>query len=98
MKEDLLLEYRDKLSAAGDSDGTEFFLKDFLDETKLADIIAGMTDYERTLTKAGYQFLEDYYGLDRVVSIVQKEWLDFPFDYKESPVEYLKMKKGFTLD
>lgn len=99
MNDQVRQKYLNKLlGVSSRNENPDYFLADFLDEKKLVQFIISTVDHQMTFTKDGFNFLEEYYGLDQVINIVLKDYPDYPFDEGLFPREALLVKKEFALD
>lgn len=74
------------------------YVNDFVDKQKLLDFIWELESGESTLTKIGYTFLEEYYGLNELAKMILQDNPNFPEKTEKEVLEWLKVKKGYTID
>jgi len=86
------------LGARNSKKKTNYYIDDFLDEKELIEFIVSTHDHESTFTKDGFEFIEQYYGLDRVIEMVLYDYPEYPFDEGVSPKEALLVKKQYAID
>lgn len=67
-----------------------YFADDFLDQGKLVKFIEEYQDGEAYLTKEGYRFLLEYYGIEELASILSKLKPEFPYGDKETVLEWFE--------
>lgn len=77
---------------------SDYYTKDFIDQSQLIDFIVSTHDHEAVFTKKGFEFIEEYYGLDKVIEMIIDQYPDYPFDPGITPLEALANKKEFALD
>jgi hypothetical protein len=70
----------------------DFFVADFLDKSVFLNFLKNLCDHEKTFTKTGLKFLEEYYGIDEVVKMLQEDDPSFPYDDSHSVKDYLYIK------
>lgn len=91
--------YRGKLLGVGTRSDDNYFLDDFLKADFLVQFIVNTYDHETTFTKDGFDFLEEYYGLDNIIEMVLKEYPDYPFEHGVlSPKQALLYKKEYSIN
>ncbi|MBT4210075.1 MAG: hypothetical protein HOE19_04150 [Candidatus Komeilibacteria bacterium] len=76
----------------------ESYVADFLDKKKLLDFIWELESGESTLTKTGYTFLEEYYGLDELAKMILQENPNFPEKTEKGILTWLKVKNQYAID
>lgn len=74
------------------------YVDDFLDHNKLLDFLYELESGESTLTKTGFNFLEQYYSLDDIAEMLLSKDPDYPFSTREDTVEWLKVKNQHAID
>lgn len=100
MKEEIIEKFKDKkLGIIGFKEDSGFYLEDFLDRELLMDFIMEMIDHQTDLTKEGYNFLEEYYGIDNLAKMIEEEYPDFSkkFHIGESTLAWLKTKGEYAV-
>lgn len=75
-----------------------YFVEDFIDQNQTVRFISDLVDHETTFTKSGFKFLEEYYGIDEIVNLLQEEEPDFPYDVKMGVKEYLYDCYKYAID
>ena len=77
-----------------------YFVEEFLNKKQLVRFLSDLVDHETTITKSGFKFLEEYYGIDYIVDLLKREEPDFPYDDSKrvTPKEYLYMKAEYAID
>lgn len=89
MKNTIIKKYQSKILAYYHSDNIAKFnnsarmnlqSKDLSNMVQLINFFDGLADREASITKSGFGFLEEYYGLDRLASILKKANPRFPYD------------------
>lgn len=76
----------------------DYYIDDFVKPDELIEFIVSTYDHESSFTKLGFEFIENYYGLDKVISLVLAKYPDYPFDKGVTPKEALLVKKEFAID
>jgi len=74
------------------------YIEDFIEHEKLIGFLHELVDYETALTKSGFKFLEEYYGLDKIAEILLKENPNYPYDNKEEIIDWLKVRGEYAID
>ncbi len=79
--------------------GGDYYVKDFLDQEMLMYFICELVSHDTDLTKLGYQFLEEYYGLENLANTIDKEYPNFSNsqDIGQTTLEWLKTKGEFAV-
>lgn len=92
--------YKDKLLGVCNykKDDGDFFVGDFQDIKTLVSFLYELETGECSLTKSGYNFLVEYYGLDGVASILLSEDSEYPYDNRGDTIEWLKVKGEYSID
>ena len=104
MDKDLIKKYEGKvlgIEAAANALKPQYYIKDFLNEDSFVGFILDLPDHDSDLTKYGYQFLLEYYGLEKVAQMIEKEMPDFLKNFnlgEESIVDWLKVKGEFAIE
>jgi len=90
--------YEGKLLGIVDYDRNQrHYVEDFIDKKKLLKFLFGLYDYETTFTKSGFKFLEEYYGIDEVVKMMEEDEPGFSKGDRCTPKEYLYMKAQYAV-
>jgi len=101
MKKELLAKYRNKKLAYYHSEHiaklnnmakTYFQINDFLNKKKLINFFDNLADSEASITKSGFLFLEEYYGIEELIKILKNANPNFPYD------KNVKNLKGWLLE
>ena len=74
------------------------YVVDFVNKKKLFDFIWELESGESTLTKAGYVFLEKYYGLENLAKMILQENPKFPYSTVKEILEWLKVKNDYAIE
>ena len=98
-KEDTIKNFEGKILGVCNykKDG-QSYVDDFVDKKKLLDFIWELESGESTLTKTGYVFLEEYYGLSELAKMILQENPNFPEKTEEEIVGWLKVKNQHAIN
>ncbi len=96
---DILSKYKGQLCGSRNSNiKPNYYVDDFVNPDELIEFIISTYDHESSFTKIGFDFIERYYGLDKVIEMVLSKYPNYPFDDGVTPKEALLVKKEFALD
>src|SRR3989338_10813403 len=76
----------------------DYYIDDFVKPDELIEFIISTYDHESSFTKLGFEFIENYYGLESVIEMVLRKYPKYPFDNRVTPKEALLVKKEFVID
>lgn len=97
--QEIINKYQGKLMGSRNSEiKPNYYVEDFINAEELIEFIVSTYDHESSFTKTGFEFIENYYGLERVLEMVLAKYSDYPFDKGITPKEALLVKKEFALD
>lgn len=98
-EQDIVKKYENKLLGTCDykKDGN-FYLQNFQDKKQLVDFLYGLEEHENSLTKSGFRFLQEYYGLDAIAEMLLKENPKYPYDNKKEIIEWLNTKNEYAIE
>ncbi len=98
-KEDIIKFFEGKILGVCNykKDG-QSYVADFVDKKKLLDFIWELESGESTLTKTGYAFFEEYYGLDELAKIILQENPNFPEKTEKEILDWLEVKNQYAID
>jgi len=76
---------------------SNYYIEDFLDKKELVEFIVSTHDHESSFTKNGFDFIEQYYGLDEIIKMVLLDYPEYPFDEGVTPRDALLVKKQYAI-
>ncbi|MFA6172017.1 MAG: hypothetical protein WC715_06245 [Patescibacteria group bacterium] len=95
-KEAIFSKYKDKILAVESfGNNRKKFVSDFSNIDGLLYELQQLNNHELTLTDDGLRFLDEYYGLDKVVDMILervKEGVDYKYKTREDLLKWLKNK------
>ena len=98
----IINKYKDKLlgicNYKSDEEDGNFYVDEFTNRMELINFLHELKSHENTLTRAGYAFLEEYYGLNKVAKMLLEENLEYPYDNKEDTIKWLESTKEWSID
>ncbi len=102
MKKEVVNKYKSKKVGITGSKiaGGHYLVEDFLDEDILLGFILDLVDHETDLTKDGFNFLKEYYGLENLAELIDTKYPDFSSspDVGQRTLDWLKVKGEFAVD
>jgi hypothetical protein len=94
----ILEKFQGKLLGVGYKNDENYYLDNFLDENFTVEFIVNTVDYQCTFTKLGFEFIEQYYGIENIISMISKKYPNYPFEPGLAPKKALLTKKEFAID
>lgn len=93
-KEKIIKKYSGQVLGYKNYKDRSYNIDDFLDEAILMDLFDEIASCESSITKSGFSFLEEYYGIDLLTKMLKAHSKDYPYDYDMTIDEYLKAIKA----
>ncbi len=92
-KEKIIKKYSEQVLGYKNYKDRSYDTDDFLNQAILMDLFDEIASCESSITKSGFSFLEEYYGIDLLVRMLKAHSKEYPYDYDMTIEEYLKAVK-----